>query len=67
MPVFEVGCDADVYFIAMGLIEGESLAELRNRGASPLGVAGPWRSSPTWPRLWPTPTNKGSCTGTSNP
>lgn len=38
VPVFEVGCDADVYFIAMGLIEGESLAELRNRGASPLGV-----------------------------
>ncbi len=38
VPVFEVGCNADVYFIAMGLVEGESLAERRNRGASPLGV-----------------------------
>jgi len=38
VPVFEVGYDADVYFIVMGLIEGESLAEHRKRGASGFGI-----------------------------
>ena len=38
VPIYDAGCDADRYFIAMGLIEGESLAALRRRGAFQPGV-----------------------------
>ncbi|MGC8644561.1 MAG: serine/threonine-protein kinase, partial [Isosphaeraceae bacterium] len=39
VPVYDAGCHAGLYFIAMGLIEGESLADLRNRGLLQPGVS----------------------------
>ena len=38
VPVFDAGVEADLCFIAMGLIEGESLAELRDREVIQLGA-----------------------------
>ncbi len=37
VPIFEVGLDADRYYIAMALIEGQSLAELRVRQPESIG------------------------------
>jgi eukaryotic-like serine/threonine-protein kinase len=76
VPVYTVGCDRGVHYLAMRLIPGRSLAELIDRpeADSTLPYVAGRRcrtargSPPGWPSRrptpWPTPTRPGSSTGT---